>query len=86
MTPERAGQILDATQGGYVVICRDSLIRTMIAACKEERREALTEAAQACKDEQVDYVSTQHPSDRAYNCATEDCSKAILAIRDKEPT
>lgn len=47
--------------------------------------ETLERAAQVCESEKVDYVTTKHPEDLAYNRAIEHCADAIRALKSGEP-
>lgn len=97
MTPERARDIFkaelyaDAWSGIDVIACK-----AILAACREEREAALTEAAALCRTKaQFDYAEADIAGNRSWNIEQQrrvtmgnrcdDCAQDIEALRDSEP-
>lgn len=76
MSPERALEIWDAN------VAKVGIARAILAAAAESaaaaRREALTEAAQICRDTPM----PKSPGSFDYACVT--CARAIERLRDQE--
>lgn len=76
MTPERA-KVLALTECLMDVPADptvDTMVRAILAACAEERRAALTEAATVVCCDVAKYGSMEHT-----------CRGNVLALRDREP-
>lgn len=81
MTPERAREIAEAGTT-HAMPVTDWAVAVILAACKEERRAALTEAAEVCEKSAETYAFDMPDSDMANGARS--CGWDILALRDKE--
>lgn len=82
MTPERALEVWRNVEGIKHSSLDDDVVTAILAACAEERRDALTEAAEVCRAK-IDAEYKTGKVDHHEMAWCQSCEFAILALRDK---